>query len=82
MTEPKQSEDALDEVRNELAHMTRVTTLGELTASIAHELNQPLLGIVTNASTCLRLLADNPLISRARATPRGARFVTAIERRT
>jgi signal transduction histidine kinase len=54
------SEDALNQVRSELAHVTRVTTLGELTASIAHELNQPLLGIVTNADTCLRLLAEDP----------------------
>src|SRR5258706_4084412 len=56
VTQRKESEDALHQVRSELAHVTRVTTLGELTASIAHELNQPLLGIVTNADTCLRLL--------------------------
>ena len=40
--------------------MARVTSLGALTASIAHEVNQPLLGIVTNASTCLRMLAAEP----------------------
>jgi PAS domain S-box-containing protein len=60
VTDRKLSEDALHQVRSELAHVTRVTTLGELTASIAHELNQPLLGIVTNADTCLRLLAEDP----------------------
>jgi PAS domain S-box-containing protein len=60
VTQRKESEDALHQVRSELAHVTRVTTLGELTASIAHELNQPLLGIVTNADTCLRLLAEDP----------------------
>ena len=51
--------------------MARVTTLGELTASIAHEVNQPLSGIVTNASTCLRMLdADPPNIEGARETAR------------
>ena len=44
----------------ELAHMARVTTMGELTASIAHEINQPLSGIMTNAGTCLRMLAADP----------------------
>jgi len=51
--------------------MARVTSLGALTASIAHEVNQPLLGIVTNASTCLRMLAaDPPNIDGARETAR------------
>jgi C4-dicarboxylate-specific signal transduction histidine kinase len=45
----------------ELAHVTRVTTLGEMTASIAHELNQPLAAVVNNASDCLRWLAANNL---------------------
>jgi PAS domain S-box-containing protein len=44
----------------ELAHVTRVMSLGALTASIAHEVNQPLSGIITNANTCLRMLAANP----------------------
>ncbi len=49
--------------------MARVTTLGALTASIAHEVNQPLSGIITNASTCLRMLAaDPPDIDGARVT--------------
>ena len=51
--------------------MTRVMTMGQLTASIAHEVNQPLSGIITNASTCLRMLdADPPNIEGARETAR------------
>ena len=46
--------------RADLAHVARVSSLGALTASIAHEVNQPLSGIVTNASTCLRMLAADP----------------------
>ncbi|MGM5028295.1 trifunctional serine/threonine-protein kinase/ATP-binding protein/sensor histidine kinase [Tardiphaga sp. 862_B3_N4_1] len=54
------SQQALAKARSELAHVSRATTLGALTASIAHEVNQPLLGIVTNATTCLRMLAASP----------------------
>src|SRR4029077_18614568 len=54
------SEQALAKARSELAHGARVTTLNTLTASIAHEVNQPLAGIITNASTCLRMLAADP----------------------
>lgn len=50
------AEDALHQTQAELAHMTRLTTLGELTASIAHEVNQPLAAIVTNGEACLRWL--------------------------
>ena len=50
--------EALHEVQAQLAHVTRVTTLGEVTASFAHELNQPLAAIVNNANACLRLLSD------------------------
>ncbi|NKK73277.1 PAS domain-containing protein [Rhizobium leguminosarum bv. viciae] len=60
VTESRQAEEALNQVRSELAYVTRVTSLGVLTASIAHEVNQPLAGIVTNASTCLRVLATEP----------------------
>jgi PAS domain S-box-containing protein len=52
----EQAEAALQEARADLAHATRVTTLGELTASIAHEVNQPLAAIVANAEACLRWL--------------------------
>src|SRR4029077_15287759 len=63
--------ETLDKLRSELAHVARVTTLGALTASIAHEVNQPLAGIVTNASTCLRMLAvDPPNVEGARETAR------------
>lgn len=56
ITERKRAEEALQKVQTELAHATRVMTLGELTASIAHEVNQPLAAIVTNGNACLRWL--------------------------
>ena len=56
ITERKRAEEALQRVQTELAHATRVMTLGELTASIAHEVNQPLAAIVTNGNACLRWL--------------------------
>ena len=63
------SEEALDKARAELAHVARVMSLGELTASITHEVNQPLSGIITNASTCLRMLdAAPPNVDGARET--------------
>jgi signal transduction histidine kinase len=71
VTARRLSEDALDKARAQLAHVARVTSLGAFTASIAHELNQPLSGIITNASTCLRMLAvDPPDIDGARETAR------------
>ena len=60
VTERRLSEETLGKVRSELAHVARVQSLGVLTASIAHEVNQPLSGIITNASTCLRMLAADP----------------------
>lgn len=57
--------EALQEVQTELAHVTRVMTLGELTASIAHEVNQPLAAIVTNGNATLRWLAQ-PNLDEAR----------------
>jgi PAS domain S-box-containing protein len=59
--ERKRAEEALHKTQAELTHVTRVTTLGEMTASIAHELNQPLGAVVNNASACLRWLAANNL---------------------
>jgi PAS domain S-box-containing protein len=59
--ERKRAEDALQEARAELAHVTRVAALGELTASIAHEINQPLGAVVNNASACLRWLTAHNL---------------------
>jgi PAS domain S-box-containing protein len=58
--ERRLSEETLNRVRSELAHVARVKSLGVVTASIAHEVNQPLSGIITNASTCLRMLAADP----------------------
>jgi len=67
VTESKVAEEALDRARSELAHVARVTTLNALTASIAHEINQPLASLITNASICLRRLdADPPNLSGAR----------------
>src|SRR3984957_8561159 len=60
VTERRLAEEALTQARSDLAHVTRVTSLGVLTASIAHEVNQPLSGIITNAGTCLRMLASAP----------------------
>jgi PAS domain S-box-containing protein len=56
VTETKLAEEKLHRAQTELAHVTRVTALGELTASIAHEVNQPLAGVVANAEACLRWL--------------------------
>jgi PAS domain S-box-containing protein len=65
----KRAEEALRQTQTELAHVARMTTMGELTASMAHEINQPLSGIITNAGTCLRMLAaDPPNIEGARET--------------
>jgi PAS domain S-box-containing protein len=71
VTLSRTSEAALSQARSELAHVARVMSLGVLTASIAHEVNQPLSGIITNANTCLRMLAaDPPNVDGARETAR------------
>jgi len=71
VTARRLAEEARDKARSELTHVARVMSLGTLTASIAHEVNQPLSGIVTNASTCLRMLAaDPPNVEGARETAR------------
>jgi PAS domain S-box-containing protein len=71
VTARRLSEEALATARSELAKVARVTSLGVLTASVAHEVNQPLSGIITNASTCLRMLdADSPNVDGARETVR------------
>jgi signal transduction histidine kinase len=67
MIERKRAEAALHEARAALAHVTRVMTMGELIASIAHEVNQPLGAIVTNGQACLRLLArESPDLNMSR----------------
>jgi signal transduction histidine kinase len=71
VTQRRFSEEALSRARSELAHVARISSLGVLTASIAHEVNQPLSGIITNAGTCLRMLAtDPPNVDGARETAR------------
>ncbi|MGC1450717.1 MAG: PAS domain S-box protein [Candidatus Sulfotelmatobacter sp.] len=71
VTQRRLSEDALSKARSELAHVARISSLGVLTASIAHEVNQPLSGIITNAGTCLRMLAaEPPNVDGARETAR------------
>jgi len=60
VTDLKKSEDALHKLRADLAHVNRVATLGELTASIAHEVNQPLAAVVMNGNACIRWLARTP----------------------
>jgi PAS domain S-box-containing protein len=69
ITERKQAEDALQEARDALLRVTRLSTMGELSASIAHEVNQPLSAIVANGIACQRLLAAaNPDLEEARET--------------
>src|SRR4029077_10000012 len=70
--ERKRAEEALRQAQLELAHVSRVMTLGELTASISHEVNQPIAAIVTNGQVCLRLLALE--------TPRPDEVRAAVER--
>ncbi|HXW35186.1 MAG TPA: ATP-binding protein [Acidimicrobiales bacterium] len=71
VTAPRLSEEALARARSELANVSRMSSLGMLTASIAHEVNQPLAGIITNAGTCLRMLdATPPNLEGARETAR------------
>jgi len=60
---------ALRQAQAELAHVTRVTTLGEMTASIAHEVNQPLAAVVANAEACLRWLNRGTPTWTQRAAP-------------
>jgi PAS domain S-box-containing protein len=71
VTERKRAEEERERLRQaqtDLAHVNRVTTMGELTASLAHEVNQPIAAAVTNANTCLRWLAgDCPNVEEARA---------------
>ena len=67
ITERKLAEESLRQTQAELARVNRVTTMGELTASLAHEVNQPIAAASTNANTCLRwLAADTPNIEEAR----------------
>src|SRR5207302_6857448 len=69
LSEQKRAEEALRQARADLAHVNRVTTMGALTASLAHEVNQPIAAAVTNAHACLNWLAgDTPSLEAARAS--------------
>ncbi len=75
----REERERLRQVQAELAHMNRVTTMGELTASLAHEIKQPITAAVTDARTCLRWLGrDNPDLSEAREAV--SRVVTDVTR--
>jgi signal transduction histidine kinase len=85
--ELKRAENALSKARTELAHVTRMTTMGELVASIAHQVNQPLGAVVANANACLRWLNQKPpKLDKARESVsqitldanRGSEVVTGI----
>ena len=69
VSERKQAENALQLAQTELAHMSRLTTMGELAASIAHEVRQPLTGLVGSGNACLRYLDADPrdIVSARRA---------------
>jgi PAS domain S-box-containing protein len=68
VTERTLAEDALRQAKTDLAHINRVTTVGELTASMAHEVNQPIAAAVTDANTCMRWLTrEHPDLEEARA---------------
>jgi C4-dicarboxylate-specific signal transduction histidine kinase len=67
ITERRQPEEALRQAQADLARISRITTMGELTASLAHEVNQPIAAAVTDANTCLRWLnRDHPDLEEAR----------------
>jgi C4-dicarboxylate-specific signal transduction histidine kinase len=60
VTATRRADEELHQIRAQLTHVARVTTLGELTASIAHEVNQPLAGVVSSGNACLRWLDNQP----------------------
>ena len=83
VTARRQAEEARDKARSELAGVARVMSLGTLAASIAHEINQPVSGIITNASTCQRMLAATPpnvdgALETARRTIRDANRASEV----
>ena len=86
VTEHKRAAEALSAAQTQLAHMSRVTTVGELAASIAHEVNQPLTAVVANGNACLRWLGGaEPNIAEARDAVRrvvaeGKRAAEVIQR--
>jgi PAS domain S-box-containing protein len=75
----KRAEEALRQIQAHLAHVARVATLNTMTASIAHEVNQPLAAILLNANTCVRMLAADPP-NVAGATERARRTIQDADR--
>jgi C4-dicarboxylate-specific signal transduction histidine kinase len=68
ITERKHAEEALRQAQADLTHANRVSSMGELTATLAHEVNQPIAATITSAGTCLRWLSrDQPDLEKARA---------------
>jgi C4-dicarboxylate-specific signal transduction histidine kinase len=68
LTDKRRVEEALREAREELTRVTRLTAMGQLSASIAHEINQPLTAIAANSDTCLHWLStEEPDLAKARA---------------
>jgi PAS domain S-box-containing protein len=79
ITERKRSEEALRQAQADLAHLSRVTTMSELTASLAHEIRQPISAAMTNAKTCLRWLGrDDPNLAEGREA--AARMINDVTR--
>src|SRR5438309_9904119 len=79
VTQHRRADEALREAQANLARVRRVTTMGELTASLAHEIKQPITAAVTNARTCLRWLGrDEPDLAEAREA--ASRLVTDVTR--
>jgi PAS domain S-box-containing protein len=71
ITERKRAEEALRQAQTDLAHASRLTTMGEFTASLAHEVKQPIAAIVTDANTCVRWITrDEPDLKEAREAAR------------
>jgi PAS domain S-box-containing protein len=81
ITERKRAEEALRQAQTDLAHASRLTTMGEFTASLAHEVKQPIAAAVTDANTCVRWITrDEPDLKEAREAAR--RIVKDAERAT
>ncbi|TBA53778.1 PAS domain-containing protein [Rhizobium ruizarguesonis] len=83
VTQRRLTEEARDQLRTELARVTSILSLGQMSAAIAHEVNQPLSGIITNANTCLRMLAATPpdietALETARRTIRDGNRATEV----
>ena len=79
ITERRQAEECMRQAQADLARVSRVTTMGELTASLAHEMKQPIAAAIINAKTCLRLLAaGTPRVEEAREA--ASRIITDVTR--